>query len=552
MKKFLLTVVCLALALAMFAACSRNGEEETAPDPTPEPEHQETVDPPPDEPDDEDDGPQFDEPPTTVSIWFMGGGVDNDDTLVVEAANARLAELGLNINIRPIWTGGWAMGEPAQMALDTMDTSVDIVWTGSWGLNYFNNARIGNYVRLDDPNNNLLERYGQDMMAAVPTALWDAFVTDGPLGFGVYGVPGYKDYAAWFKMDVNNTRLAELGFEFDEIFDMDGSNHEIIFEDVFVDILQASKDMWGDSFFPLNLEAGNFVQHFASTDGDLTGIHAFMFSFDPLNPANPVYPLVELQVENELFLRVLDRVRYFWERGFIDPRLAIAGEAGDIISQMHREGQYLFSTGQYAYGHTASMQAEREIDVRYVPLSARPIISTMSAAGSGFAVSIYSQNPAAAVQFLNAWYTDNELAVILNEGIEGIHWQWYTDDDGNQLVQLIPEGRETYATWRFGMGNIFALTPRNTDGYGYFARFNAYNALGVGTPILGFNFDNTAVAMEHAALIAVVDEFRDVLTIGAVDPAVAVPQYLAALMANGAEAVLEEINRQLEEFLAAR
>ena len=552
MKK-ILAVACLALMLALMVGCNRNGEEAT-PDPTPEPPTtEENVDPPPvDEDDDEDEQPQFDEPPTTISIWFMGGGADNDDAAVVAAANARLAELGLNINIRPVWTGGWSMGEPAQIALDTMDTSVDIYWTGSWGLNYFNNARIGNFIRLDDPNNNLLERYGQGMRTAVPDSLWDAFFTDGPLGFGIYGVPGYKDYAAWFKMDVNNTRLAELGFEFDDIFDMNGSNHEIIFEDVFVDILQASKDMWGDNFFPLNIESGNWVQHFANTDGDLTGVHAFMFSFDPLNPANPVYPLVELQVENERFLRVLDRVHYFWERGFIDPRLAIPGEAGDVISQMHRVGEYLFSSGQYAYGHTAAMRAEREIDVRYVPLSARPIISTMSAAGSGFAVSVYSQNQAAAVQFLNAWYTDNELAVILTEGVEGIHWQWYTDDDGNQLIEHIPEGRETYGTWRFGMGNIFALTARNLDGYGFFERFNAYNALGVGTPILGFNFDNSAVAMEHAALIAVVDEWRHALTVGAVDPAVAVPAYLAALRANGADRVLEEINAQLQAFLDAR
>ena len=544
-KKVLLLVACLVLALVFVTGCNR--DDDTAPaDTTPPatvtgdattPAAVDTPAPP----------ANMDEPATTVSIWFMGGNAANEDAAVVEAANNRLRELGLNINVRPIWTGGWAMGEPAQLALDTGDTSVDIFWTATWGLNYFNNARVGNFIRLDDPNNNLLERYGRDMMAAVPSYLWDSFRTEGPSGFGLYGIPGPKDYAALFTMDVNNTRLAELGFDFDEMFDMNGVNYQIIFDPRFEAAMQASKDMWGDSFFPLNLEAGNFVQHFSNVDGDLTGLNLFHFGFDPRNPALPVDPVIGLNIEDELFLRVLDRVRHFWEMGFIDPRLAIPTEAGIVIGEASQAGAYLFSTGQYAYGHTASVQAERGIDSRFVPIS-RPIISTMSAAGSGFGISVYSQNQAAAVQFMNAWYTDNELAVILTEGVEGIHWNF--NDEG--LIVLDTDARATYATWRFGMGNIFILTPRETDGHGYFERFAAYNAAGTPTSTMGFIFNNEAVAMEMAALTGVVEEWRQPLTVGALDPETAVPAFHAALRANGIERVAEELNRQLQAFYAAR
>jgi len=550
MKKFLAVAVLMLLSLALLAGCGRDEDDEVAATPTPAPTEQETT--PPEETQPEDPPADPEGPVTTVSIWFMGGSAENDDAAVVEAANARLRELGLNIAVNPIWAGGWGMGEPAQIALNTGDTNVDIYWTASWGLNYFNNARVGNFIRMDDPNNNLLERYGQGMRAAVQDALWDTFVTDGPAGFGIYAVPGPKDHAAWFKLDVNNTRLAELGFDFDEIFDMNGSNHDIIFDPIFVEIMQASKDMWGDTFFPLNLESGNFVQHFSGTDGDLTGLHAFMWPFDPNNPALPIDPQVTLQAEDEQFLAVLERVHYFWNRGFIDPRLAIPAEAGDVIGQAHAAGEYMFSTGQYAYGHTAAMQDYRGIDVRYVPLSVAPIISTMSAAGSGFAISVYSQNPEAAMQFLNAWYTDNELAVILTEGVEGIHWNWYTDDAGNRLIQHIPEGRATYATWRFGMGNIFVLTPRDVDGPGFFDRFNAYNQRGIATSFLGFGFNSEPVELQMAALTSVVDQWRHSLTVGAIDPATAVSQYIADLRANGVDAVLDEINRQLQEFYDAR
>ncbi|MCL2221718.1 MAG: ABC transporter substrate-binding protein [Oscillospiraceae bacterium] len=545
MKKLVAILLSVMMLLALVAACT-SAEESQAPPPAGDNGNQTSETAPTPAP-----APTTpDEPPTEISIWFNGGNADNDDTIVVEAVNARLQELGLNITIRPVWTGGWGMGDPAQIALNTADASIDIFWTGSWGLNYFNNAQIGNFVRLDDPNNNLLERYGRDVMAEVDELLWNAFTTEGPSGRGLYGVPGPKDSAAWFKLEVNNDRLVELGFDFDEIFSITESNHEIIFDPIFEEIMQAAKDLYGDGFFPLNLEAGNFLNNFSCTDGDLTGINAFHFPFDPNNPAQPVRPEVTLQVENELYLRVLERTRDFWNLGFIDPRLAIGEDAGIDRGEILRAGEFIFSTGQYAYGHTATVQSERGLDIRFVPLSRVPIVSTMSAAGSGFAISVYSRNQEAAMQFINAWYTDNTLTVLLSEGVEGVHW----NPDENGLIVLDTDARDSipYQTWRFGMGNVFMLTPRNTDGAEYIEGFRAYNELGVGTAFLGFVFDSEPVAIQAAAMRNVVDEFRTPLTVGGMDLETAVPAYIAALRAAGADDVLAELNRQLDEFFAGR
>ncbi|MCL2426001.1 MAG: ABC transporter substrate-binding protein [Oscillospiraceae bacterium] len=483
---------------------------------------------------------------TEVTIWFMGASVE-DDAAVIEAANARLAELGAGVTINPIWTGGWAMGDPAQVALDTGDNSIDIFWTGSWGLNFWTNASVGNFIRLDNPDNDLLARYGQDMYAAVPEALWDAFTTDGPLGFGIYGIPGYKDYAQMYAWDVNNTRLEELGFDFDELFDENGINYAVFFDPQFEAAMVAAKEMYGDTFFPLLIEPETFVRAASNADLDLTGLSAFHFSFDPSNPANPVDPTIGLNLENEDFLAVIDRLHHFWNQGFIDPRLAIPGESSTVLVETAIAGEYLFSQVVYAYGHTAAASDLRGIDARFPPMS-RPLVSSVSAAGSGFAISVYSQNQEAAMRFMNAWYTDNQLAVILSEGVEGIHWN--ADADG--LIVLDHDARAGYAPWRFGMGNIFVLTPRDTDGVGYFDRFQAYNAAGTGTSLLGFTFDSEPVGLEIASLQGVVDQFHQSLTVGAIDPATAVEEYLSALRANGIDVVLAELNAQLQAFYAAR
>ena len=225
MKKIIAIFLTLFLVFALAAGCSKGDDTLVVTPPL--------IPPTADENGDNDPSLPSDGEVTTVSIWFMGGGADNEDSLVVEAANNRLRELGLNINIKPVWTGGWGMGEPAQVAIDTGDTSIDIFWTATWGLNYFTNSRTGNFVRLDDPDNDLLRRYGQDMLAEVDDSLWGAFRADGPAGFGLYGVPGPKDSTALFTLDVNNTRLADLAYDFDELFDMNGVNIDILFDPVF-------------------------------------------------------------------------------------------------------------------------------------------------------------------------------------------------------------------------------------------------------------------------------------------------------------------------------
>jgi len=503
MKRFLTIVLSMGVLLSVLAACGRGN--------------------------------------TVLTVYFLGASVLEDDA-VVEAANARLSELGLDFEIRPIW-GGWGAGEPIQLALDTGDTGIDVVFTSSWAVNFWSNARRGNFIRLDDPDDNLLARYGQGVLATVPQMLWNAFTVDGARGVGVYGVPGYKDFAQMYAWDVNNTRLEELGFSF---YDFNWS-YDTFFNPLFEAALVAAKERYGPTFFPLVVEPELFVRALSNSDLDPTGLGLFHFGFDPANPSLPINPAVGLNFENDRYMRVLERLHDFFERGFIDPRVAIAAEAPSAVVELRNSGQYLFSIIVYAYGHTAAASTARGIDSRFPPVS-RPIVSSISAVGSGYAISVYSQNRAEAMQFLNAWYTDTQLATILAYGVEGTHFT----RNANGTVTRNTDMMAQFSPWRFGMGNIFVLPPTDIDGPDYFASFRAYNQAGVATTFLGFAFDEDPVITEIAALRNVQAEFHTVVTTGAVNPAVTVPQYLQRLNDNGLERVREELNRQLQAFYASR
>ncbi|MDR1705656.1 MAG: ABC transporter substrate-binding protein [Clostridiales bacterium] len=478
---------------------------------------------------------------TRLTVYFFGANVP-EDAGVVAAANARLAELGLDITLNPIW-GDWDAGPRIQTILDTGDSSIDVVFTCSWAVNYTPNALRGNLARLDDPANNLLEQYGQDMVAAVPEFLWNSFklLKDGEQG--IYAVPGYKDFAQMYTWDVNNTRLNELGYD---VSDFEW-NSETLFDPKLEEAMAAAKELYGDAFFPMLPESTAFARAMANFDADVTGLGVIAFPFDPVDPTQPENIEVGLTIENPDYVRVLEKLHEFYLKGFIDPRVGITAESNATVTGNWNSGNYLFSERTYAYGYDVTASNERGIDAKFMPISS-PIVSTIPAQGSGFGISAYSKNKEAAMQFLNAWYTDKELATILAYGVEGDHF--VTNEDGT--ITLDTDRRALFSPWRNGMGNIFILPPQDIEGVNYYEEFKGYNDAGIGTTFLGFYFDTTPVENEAAAIRNVVDEYQTAVSTGVADPATEVPAYIEKLYAAGMQKVLDEVNAQLQAFYATK
>ena len=60
------------------------------------------------------------------------------------------------------------------------------------------------------------------------------------------------------------------------------------------------------------------------------------------------------------------------------------------------------------------------------------------------------------------------------------------------------------------------------------------------------------VETQVAALTNVISEYAPSLESGSVDPAEYIPKFLEALEANGAEALIEEVNNQLTAFQSSK
>ncbi|MDF2524329.1 MAG: extracellular solute-binding protein family 1 [Clostridiales bacterium] len=200
MKKVLSIVLSLMMLTALLTGCGNKKDEAKdtdtkAPAVTDEAKD-DTADAPADttEPADTADtaetAPDISEPVTLK--WYLEGSNVTDATEVLAKANEYLKEK-LNVTLEPIW-GTWGDFDTNSVLAINGGDDVDIYFTCSWTANEYNQfARNGAYLRLDDPENNLIEKYAPDLWKMLPTVLTQGATINGSDGYGVYAVPGYKD-----------------------------------------------------------------------------------------------------------------------------------------------------------------------------------------------------------------------------------------------------------------------------------------------------------------------------------------------------------------------
>lgn len=478
--------------------------------------------------------------PVTLKMYFHGSNV-TDDSAVMEAVNAYLQEK-LNVTLEPIW-GTWGdFDTNAVLALQGGD-DVDIYFTCSWSADEYNKfARDGYWVRLDDPENNLIEKYASDLWNTLPEVLTNGASINGADGYGVYAVPGYKDIATQNCWDVNVPLLEKYGYTVDDIKNTDYYG--------FGDILKTVKEGEGDDFYPLLVEGAvleRMVTNSIIITGD-SGTGNFMsYYLDPTDVTKP--GSVGVNIVNKFgtdeFKKFAEQTREYYLAGYIDPAMANPNQANDVRSQKQLSGGYLIGTQSYSLGYELQASQERGFEVAMVPCT-DAYVDTTSSQGAMMAISTASKNPERAMMFLNLLNTDPTLMTMLNYGVEGVTYEL---QDG--LVNFT-EGRDAYQPWTNGVGNVTILTPTVAQGADFWDDFKAYYGAAKEIPLLGYSYNAENCETEMGAVANVVAEYMLPLCTGAVDPDATLPEFLDKLDAAGINTVLDDANAQLQEFLTAK
>lgn len=129
--------------------------------------------------------------------------------------------------------------------------------------------------------------------------------------------------------------------------------------------------------------------------------------------------------------------------------------------------------------------------------------------------------------------------------IEGKH---YEKLEGDYIAPIENSGYAPGADWMYG--NQFMAYLKEGQAEDDWEQTMAMNEAGKTSTAFGFVFDPTAVQNEIASVSAVVEEYQLSLDTGAVDPAATMPEFLNKLEQAGSQTIIDEIQRQLDEWKA--
>ena len=256
--------------------------------------------------------------------------------------------------------------------------------------------------------------------------------------------------------------------------------------------------------------------------------------------------------ENEDIIAILRKYDEWGKKGYVTPLdrindLNVLTSEGKIFCNICR-----FKPGTGAQSTNA---VARYGDMKWDP-DALPIMSMKDApAGWVTALSSTSKHKELALQVLDLFYTEPELVTLLSIGEEGI--DYITGEDG--FVDFIDGGfgNAVFANRNWQIGNS-ALLPvsRGYADLGLNDIWNLqaeFNKSAVSLECAGFFFDTTEVDIEMAAIVNVFSEYSAILSSGAAeDFEVTLEQFNKKLKDNGLQVVLDECNRQYDEFLAGK
>lgn len=467
--------------------------------------------------------------------WMYHGSTVTDDKSVMEKVNAYLKDK-INAKLEVIWCSWANFDEKAQLAVNGGDP-IDIYFTCSWTptIEYTASAKKGFFVRLDKPDDNLLEKYAPNLFNALDPVLADAATTEGADGVGVYAVPTYKEIGQIYTWDINNTLLKKYGYTPDDVKDF----YEL------GPMLEKIKQGEGKNFYPLCPEPA-VLERMVNNNDVIDANSLLTYVFDPVDPSKSGTEILS-RYETAEYKKFVEKMREYYQKGYISPEMANAQTMNSARTAAQNAAKYAISTQVYIPGYEIQTSAERNIEVVYKPAQSG-IISTTPARGAMHAISITSSDPGRALMFLNLINTDPALFTMLEYGLEGEHYTKTSDG----RIKFDHDKRETYKPWRNGMGKISQLPILEDEPANIWELYDNFNKACKPVPILGWAFDQEPVKNEIGALGNIVAGYRDPLNAGSVDPAAQLPEFIEKLKANGMDTVTAEANKQLKAFLDAK
>ena len=473
--------------------------------------------------------------------WYFGQVEQPDGQAVNDYINEYLKEkVGATVTLH-FWSGDQYWDNMTTMISSGQD--VGIIGFGSQTkLDYVLNSHRGAYYPIED----MLTTIGADTKALFPDEIWDAMTIDGH----IYGIPSKKDNGYYISLIYNATMAEELGIDMESYEYIDMRHVEELALQV-KELRDAAHPEWADHpvlwsndrEMPYNFAFESFLNdsYVAVCDID---------EFDELADSDST------QVVN--FYATPEYLDYAIQRQRMVDEGIYLYDYTDRTDLQYDGGEFGFLGWGYTYMEPHMYGDAFETKMI---MSTNLWTETNNYFSAGTAISSQCAYPEKAMEILNLVNTDSFFATTMRFGIEGEHYTY--DADGKMTFAGTknedPSSRAYYNWYMAPVGNLLIVNApeqlAGPDGV-MLTNMAKYNDECVVPAHMGFVFDTTPVTNEIAACTNVVAEFsKDIRTgqLGSEDEVRdVVAEFNEKLAANGVDAIVAEVQSQIDAWVAAK
>jgi putative aldouronate transport system substrate-binding protein len=469
--------------------------------------------------------------------YYWIGNQDTDQRQLVEAAINEYVEplIGVNVVFHIVGWGDWQT--KAVTALQAGE-KIDIFFTADWR-DYMQIASQGLLLPLNDGDSefgNLLEEYGQDILAG----LNPAFVTGTQIDGVNYAVPTNKELTVPEGFVYNATFAEEIGFTEEEAAKIKTLRD-------LEPWLEKAKAARPDEY-PYLTDGRPGVQPWVPDFA--AGVQDNLITMEFAPDANGVWDeTIVSMMETDWAKEQTAIMREWYEKGWIHPD---AGLTTFLPAEVRNAGKFLIEPQPLKGSNIKAQElvnASGNADLELKEIYTQPKINiTVHSGGSMLGIPVTSDNPAKAMQYINLMHSDSKLINMMLFGVEGTHWELEADGRVN-IVNSAWYGAHAGA-WT--IGNTLLQAVSNKEDPDKNRMLIEYSNDSLNHPSLGFRFRRDPVEAELTAITAVATGTTRALLTGYVDPATELPKFIEDLKAAGLDTVKAEIERQYADWKAAK
>lgn len=453
----------------------------------------------------------------------------------VEAAINAITEpeIGVTVTFEPI---DFANLASEQNLMISSGEKLDlIVSVGSGVSSLVNNGSI---IPLDD----LYAQYGEDIKNTCGVAVEGGGYYDNVL-YGIpnayiqgesYGFVGRKDIFDKYGITIDPDKM----YTYDEL------------EEMFATIKAGE----GDSFYMIsnitnNTDLFSTVMYPVDTLGATNASGILLFDQNDSDWSDDTTIVNEFATEE--YKEYAQRMYRWAQAGYIAPDAASNTDSTEtLVKGGNYLGQMNWTTPGLEESYTAGTGYEM-IAIHIVP----PYIVGARFQNILWSIPITCENPEKTFQFLNMLYGDNDLDTLLQFGIEGVSYEVVEENEYGDRVIKYPDGLDSSSVPYYQAAGIYGnrlswpvMSPSPLELNQALREFN--DSITLVSPAMGYCFVTDSVQSQYAAVQSVISQYAPIVTAGAIDPETEIPEFLAALEAAGINEIIEENQRQFDEWLA--